>query len=122
MLTLPMKKIFLTISLMGASIWCANAADEQGFRPLFNGKDLTGWHLRNPQGNKSWSVENGILKNTSTKEVHGSDLVTDEKFVNFTVKYEYLVPDNSNSGFYLRGRHEVQILGDHASGKTSLSC
>jgi hypothetical protein len=32
-----------------------------------------------------------------------------------------MVPDNSNSGFYLRGRHEIQILGDYASGAASLT-
>jgi hypothetical protein len=47
-------------------------------------------------------------------------LVTDDKFWNFTVHYEYMVPDRSNSGFYLRGRHEIQILGDYASGKPGL--
>jgi len=29
------------------------------------------------------------------------------------------VPDNSNSGFYLRGRHEIQVLGDYKGGKPS---
>jgi hypothetical protein len=51
--------------------------------------------------------------------VHGTDLVTDEKFRDFTVRYEYLVPDKSNSGFYLRGRHEIQIFGDHEKGATA---
>ena len=48
------------------------------------------------------------------------DLVTIDRFRNFTVRYEYMVPDGSNSGFYLRGRHEIQILGDYQSGKPSL--
>ena len=91
--------------------------DAQGFRPLFSGKDTTGWHLRRPDGHNSWSVENGVLKNTVNKGEHGTDLVTEDKFWNFTVKYEYMVPDGSNSGFYLRGRHELQILGDYKSGK-----
>ena len=30
-----------------------------------------------------------------------------------------MVPDGSNSGFYLRGRHELQILGDFAGGKAT---
>jgi|ERR1041384_7317823 len=93
------------------------AADAAGFRPLFNGKDLTGWHLRNPNGHNSWTVEDGVLKNTVNQGEHGTDLVTDSKFFNFTVKYEFMVPDRSNSGFYLRGRHELQILGDYKSGK-----
>jgi hypothetical protein len=43
----------------------------------------------------------------------------DEKFWNFTVRYEYQVPTGSNAGFYLRGWHELQILGDFAGGKPS---
>ena len=115
-----MKTKFLPLALIATSILCLRAADAESFKPLFNGKDLTGWHLRNPKGRPSWSVENGILKNVSSKEEHGTDLVTDAKFWNFTVKCEYMVPDNSNSGFYLRGRHEIQILGDHPRGATSL--
>jgi hypothetical protein len=98
-----------------------SAADSDGFRPLFNGTNTAGWHLRSPQGHDSWSVEDGILKNRVGGDVHGTDLVTDEKFWNFTVRFEYRVPKDSNSGFYLRGRHELQILGDFASGKPSLS-
>jgi hypothetical protein len=114
-----MKRILLSFALLAASSLGVQAADETGFRPLFNGKDTKGWHLRNPQGHNSWSVENGVLKNVSTKEVHGNDLITDEKFKDFTVKFQFLVPDNSNSGFYLRGRHELQILGDYARGTPS---
>lgn len=84
----------------------------QGFKPLFNGVDLTGWRYRNPDGLKSWSAQNGMLVNTLRKDEHGTDLVTEEKFKNFTVRYEYMVPKGANSGFYLRGRYEVQILDD----------
>ncbi len=94
-------------------------ADDAGFTPLFNGKDLTGWHLRKEGGHDSWSVADGVLKNTVEKGQHGVDLVSDAKFWNFTVKYEFMVPDGSNSGFYLRGRHEIQILGDFAKGKAA---
>src|SRR5437867_10452092 len=120
----PVQLAILAFSLAcGPGLaFSAQAADEEGFKPLFNGKDTAGWHLRNPSGHNSWSVENGILKNTVNKGSHGTDLVTDERFLNFTVKYEYMVPDNSNSGFYLRGRHEIQILGDHAAGKASPTC
>ncbi len=114
-----MKKTLLTLALLGAVASIVCAADDDGFRPLFNGKDTAGWHLRNAGGHNSWKVENGILKNIVNKGEHGTDLVTDQKFLNFTVKYEYMVPDDSNSGFYLRGRYELQILGDNPSGKVS---
>ena len=114
-----MKRTLLLITFLAASLALANAADEAGFKPLFNGKDTKGWHLRNADGHNSWKVEGDVLKNTVNKGEHGTDLVTDQKFKDFTVKYEFMVPDNSNSGFYLRGRHEIQILGDFPKGATS---
>jgi hypothetical protein len=94
--------------------------EKEGFRPLFNGENLAGWRLRQPDGRPSWSAQNGMLVNTITKdkegkEVHGTDLVSEAKFGDFEVRYEFMVPKASNSGFYLRGRHELQILDDYGS-------
>ena len=94
------------------------AAGEGGFRPLFNGKDLTGWKLRNPSGYKSWSVKEGVLVNDAGDQ-HGTDLVTEAKFKDFTIHYEYMIPKGANSGVYLRGRHEIQIVDDHDKGQPS---
>jgi hypothetical protein len=116
-----MKRLLLSSLVLLLATSPSFAAEDPEFTPLFNGKDTTGWHLRRKDGHNSWKVEDGILKNTVNKGEHGTDLVTDKKYWNFTVKYEFQVPDNSNSGFYLRGRHEIQILGDHTSGKPSKS-
>lgn len=70
---------------------------------LFNGKDLTGWHA---MGDNQWKVVNGILTNPKS----GSNLVTDEKFKDFKLHIEFKIPKESNSGIYLRGRYEVQIM------------
>jgi hypothetical protein len=110
------------LALLSAGSLTCTAGDE-GFRPLFNGKDTTGWKLRHADGRNSWSVlPGGILKNTVEKGTHGTDLMTEQTFRNFTVRYEYMTPDNSNSGFYLRGRQEIQILGDCASGQATSTC
>lgn len=82
-----------------------------GFKPLYNGDNLSGWHARNASGHQSWSSQNGMLVNVMGKE-HGTDLVSDAKFMNFTIRYEYMVPKGANSGLYLRGRHEIQIFDD----------
>lgn len=72
-------------------------------KPLFNGKDLTGWE---PLGNDShWMVKDGLLVN----EAHGANLKTTEKFEDFKLHFEVNCPDHANSGFYLRGRYEVQL-------------
>ena len=117
-----MKKTLALISSLALLVGVALAADEDGFKPLFNGKDTAGWQLRNPNGKNCWTVDEGILKNTIPKGGHGVDLLTEQKFGNFTVRYEFMVPDGSNSGFYLRGRHEIQILGDFKGGKKSKTC
>jgi hypothetical protein len=111
-----MKTNLALLTLFSLAVSTVIAADG-GFTPLFNGKDTAGWHLRKKDGHNSWSVDAGVLKNTVKKGEHGTDLVTDQKFWNFTVRYEFMVPDGSNSGFYLRGRHELQILGDFKAGK-----
>jgi Domain of Unknown Function (DUF1080) len=113
-------KTALLFSLALLSAGAAFAADdEKDFKPIFNGKDLSGWHLRNEKAASSWKVVDGALVNDLPQGGHGVDLVTDAKYWNFTIRYEYAVPDGSNSGFYLRGRHEIQILGDFKSGKAS---
>jgi hypothetical protein len=76
---------------------------------LFNGKDLAGWH---PSGEKNqWVVENGILKSAAS----GSNLVTDATFTDFKLHVEFRYSKHGNSGVYLRGRYEVQILDDNAT-------
>ena len=97
------------------------SADEQalGFKPLFNGVDLAGWKFRNAKATNSWTVQNGMLVNEVSEQVHGSDLITEEKFKDFVVRYEYMIPKGANSGFYLRGRHEIQILDDYPACQAS---
>ncbi|MEO8425505.1 MAG: family 16 glycoside hydrolase [Verrucomicrobiota bacterium] len=100
----------------GTEVKLAATEIKDGFRPLFNGANLAGWELRRSDGRPSWVVENGMLVNTVDKE-HGTDLVSEEKFRDFTVRYEYMIPKGANSGFYLRGRYELQIFDDFESRK-----
>lgn len=93
----------------------SDAEVAEGFRPIFNGENLDGWKLRHADGVFSWSAQNGMLVNEMPEKGHGTDLVSEEKFGDFVVRYDYLVPKGANSGFYLRGRYEVQILDDHGS-------
>jgi hypothetical protein len=64
--------MLLVLAVIGLAPATASAQEkEEGFRPLFNGKDTAGWHLRDPQGHNSWSVEDGVLKNTVSEGVTG---------------------------------------------------
>jgi hypothetical protein len=70
---------------------------------LFNGTDLKGWHAT---GENQWIAESGVLKSPKS----GSNLVSDDKFMDFKLHLEFRYPKGSNSGVYLRGRYEVQII------------
>ncbi len=74
-------------------------------RPLFNGRDLTGWEPAGNPANSHWKALNGELVN----EKLGSNLKSVEKFEDFKLHFEVLLPEHTNSGFYLRGRYEIQL-------------
>jgi len=73
--------------------------------PLFNGRDLTGWEPMGDPKTSHWVVKDGLLVN----EDHGANLRSTRKFDDFKLHFEVLCPDHANSGFYLRGRYEVQL-------------
>jgi hypothetical protein len=73
--------------------------------PLFNSRNLDGWQPIGNPANSHWTVKDGLLVN----EEHGANLRTTRSFDDFKVHFEVNCPDGGNSGFYLRGRYEVQI-------------
>ncbi len=76
---------------------------------LFNGKDLTGWKAVGAEN--QWIVKDGIL--TSPKS--GANLISEKKFNDFKLHIEFRYQKGSNSGVYLRGRYETQILDNDKS-------
>lgn len=70
---------------------------------LFNGTNLNGWKA---MGNNQWKAESGMLRSPKS----GANLVTEKTFNDFKLHIEFRYPKGSNSGVYLRGRYEVQII------------
>jgi hypothetical protein len=86
---------------------------------LFNGKDLAGWKAKETNMESAWSVEAGTLANRPPPRVPGTpakrtaNLRTEREFDDFNLKLEVNVPAGSNSGVYLRGIYEIQVLDSH---------
>ncbi|MCG9894431.1 MAG: DUF1080 domain-containing protein [Fimbriimonadaceae bacterium] len=72
---------------------------------------LEGWMPRPGSLESKWTMEGGSLVNPET----GADLVTLAHFRDFRLEAEYSYPAGANSGIYLRGRYEIQVLDDHGS-------
>ena len=70
---------------------------------LFDGKNIDEWHTEGPN---QWIAENGILRSPKS----GSNLITNKKFNDFKLHIEFRYPEESNSGVYLRGRYELQVM------------
>jgi len=66
---------------------------------------LSGWEPIGDPARSHWKVKDGVLAN----EAHGANLRTTRKFEDFKVHFEVNCPDGGNSGFYLRGRYEMQV-------------
>ena len=103
---------------------------ESGWRPLLNGRDLTGWHGDGAAANE-WFTTPGVTwrrvfspthltakpgagdRIVNGKEGKTANLVTDEKFGSFELYLEFLLAKGSNSGVFLHGLYEVQIFDSY---------
>jgi hypothetical protein len=72
---------------------------------LFDQKDLDGWEPIGDVAQNHWTVQDGDLVNRQ----RGVNLKSTRKFNDFKLHFEVNCPDNANSGFYLRGRYELQL-------------
>jgi hypothetical protein len=109
----------------------ADHHEGEGWELLFNGKDLSGWKLKQDDEahRATWTVvssvqldpaDSGKLVGEGTGGdagvlfrqpiAHGSDIFTEKKLGDGEFHLEFMVPKNSNSGVYVMGQYEVQIL------------
>jgi hypothetical protein len=83
---------------------------------LLNGKNLAGWVLTDPHATSGWSVEKGGILTNNPEQKEGQphisygNLRTVKEFEDFNIKLEVNVPQGGNSGVYLRGIYEVQVV------------
>lgn len=85
---------------------------------LFNGKDLSGWKLINEKQANGFKVVDGLLVNDPVQPEGGQrvsygNLRTEQEFEDFNLKVEVNIPAGSNSGVYLRGMYEIQVMDSY---------
>jgi len=75
---------------------------------LFNGTSMDAWDVQDKTKPSGWSVVDGAMTNTPP----ANNLVSKQKFQDYKIHAEYKLEKNSNSGIYIRGRYELQVLDD----------
>ncbi len=128
---LTTSALALSIGLLSLSALTASpsrADDAPGFTPLFNGKDLDGWHgerTMDPRkldamsadekakllaadaedAAKHWKAEGGEIVNDG----HGVFLTTDKDYGDVELFVDWKIGPKGDAGVYLRGTPQVQI-------------
>jgi hypothetical protein len=122
----------LVLVLMGG---LAIAADEA--QMPFNGKNLDGWKLKGNNKEKSkWTVGKAKMDPESPRNLvvmdskqgegelvnaqgGGVDVYTEQKWGDATIELELMVPQRSNSGVYVMGEYEVQVLDSYGKERVN---
>ena len=117
-------KICLSILLASALATSAVAQGnpEDGFEPLFNGRDLAGWEEA-----EGFLVEDGTILTRGTK---AGDLYTQAEYGNYILRFDYMLSEVGNSGVFVRaeegepleGGFEVQLLAPWTPYRDDLHC
>jgi hypothetical protein len=72
----------------------------KNWKPLFNGKDLSGWKQLN--GKAKYTVNNNEIIGTTVPNEPNSFLVTDQDYGDFILELELMVDTSMNSGIQIR--------------------
>jgi hypothetical protein len=107
-------KTLLTLSLVLTLAATALAADKDGFKPLFNGKDFTGWKQRS--GTAEYRVEDGAVVGKTVAGTGNSFMCTEKEYGDFILELEFKVAKDMNSGIQFRSQFytkdtELEIAG-----------
>src|SRR5438045_1225335 len=120
----PCSPIQMEFLMRYLSLFVALAVATPSFADsIFDGKSTTGWKAKDPAKSK-WKVGTAKLDDKDAGKIvftegtgelvnttgGGTDIYTEEKFGDCTVELEFMVPKGSNSGVYMMGVYEVQIL------------
>jgi hypothetical protein len=95
------RLVVLVGLVIAMGLWFpAGAAQDQeeGFVPLFNGKDLAGWVYGRKSG-EGYQVQDGVLYCTAKD---GGTLFTEKQYADFVFRFEFKLTQNANNGVGIR--------------------
>jgi hypothetical protein len=112
-----MKKIItlLTITALGSSCFAEHCSPEDGWQPLFNGKDLSDFIIED--GNATYDVKDGIITGTTAVPSPNTFLATKATYGDFELTFDVKVDDKLNSGVQIRSRSRTEADGKGQVGR-----
>jgi hypothetical protein len=96
----------------------------------FNGKDFTGWKFKGGVEKSKWKVGKAALDPADPHKVvvtegsemvnaegHSCDIYTEAKWGDAVIEVELMVAKGQNSGVYVMGEYEIQVLDSFGKEK-----
>lgn len=113
----------LCLSLAANAQNCVTTAPPKDAVVLFNGKDATGWVKKDSTEPAGWRVENGNLIATDTGDAQTTQEFGDHQLhIEFQIPADPANPSDGNSGVYVHGSYELQVLNSHGRAPESHQC
>lgn len=85
-----------------------------GWELLFDGETLDGWKAYNGDIPKAWSVEDQAMYCDGSDD--GDDIMTDESYTDFDLKFHWKIEKDGNSGVIYRTREGKQWSRPYLTG------
>ncbi len=124
--TMNTRKFLQKLALCLTVVLCLSAIAEkkEGWQAIFNGKNLAGWKITDP--NPFWKVVEGVLVGENDAAKEGSIIWTDKAYGDFAIECEARWSGEIDSGILFRkankGKREFQMqLGVSRSQKRDLT-
>jgi hypothetical protein len=89
-------------------------AKEDGWQPLFNGKNLDGWKLLNDTA--EFKVKDGVIIGVSKMNTHNTFLATKKNYGDFILEYEANMQDGLNAGVQIRSESKKDYNNGRVHG------
>lgn len=105
-----MKKFLIPAVLFFSSLHLS----AQNWKPLFNGKDLSGWRQLN--GKATYTIEKGEIVGTTVFGEPNSFLATEKDYGDFVLEFEYKVDSTMNSGVQFRSESKQEYRNGRVHG------
>lgn len=110
-----MKPLPFTALIAALAVATNYAANQEGFKPLFNGKDLEGWEQHS--GKAEYRVMDGAIVGKTVANTGNSFLCTKREYGDFILEFEFNVAKDMNSGVQFRSQFYTQDTEVEIKGK-----
>ena len=117
------------LAVIAAAGICLAADKGKPVEP-FNGRDFSGWKFKGDVKKSQWVVGTAALDPANPRKLvcqpggremidlaTSLDIYTEQKFGDAIVEVEVMVPEHSNSGVYVMGEYEIQVLDSFGKAK-----